>query len=133
MSATPNRRGLLRRLAGLLGWGAAVAAAPAATPAPARCRHYYDGVLWCPGRPGRTGHYDRDETGCPFCRAKELARAQGPPRLRVTTYVGDASGPLGTGPPRVTTYTSDGGLRLMTEPGGVTTYASDGPPRQRPG
>jgi hypothetical protein len=110
VNTRPHRRGLLRDLtAALFGGGAAPAAAAAPGPTP-RCQHYYDGVLWCRGRPGQTGYYLHDAYGCPFCHHEQLAQERGQP-----------AGPLG----RVTTYVYDGNSLRVGDPSGVTTVTYD--------
>jgi hypothetical protein len=109
MSASPNRRGLLRGLlAALFGWGAVGAAAEQAQPeAPPRCPHYFDGALWS-YRPGRTGYYVRDTSGCPYCRPRGWPLVtDSTDSTRVTTYVYDARLSLVTVPMCVMTYTYD--------------------------
>ncbi len=136
MSTRPNRRGLLRGLvAGLFGCGASAAAVTAArAEAPPRCPHYYDGVLWRQTRPGTSGHYRRDDEGCPYCRADELARKSGktqwPAGYQLTTYVCDESIPLQLDRTTVTTYTYDafGRLTSVTKVAPPTPSSNTGPP-----
>jgi hypothetical protein len=125
MSASFNRRGLLRGLlAGLLGGSAANPAAGQPQPeAPPRCPHYHDGLLWRPG-PEPAAYFVRDPAGCPFCQAG------GPALSGVTTYVYDARRPLPAGPTEWTTYAYDPERPPVTDPAHVTTSVYDpGRPR----
>jgi YD repeat-containing protein len=120
MTPHPTRRGLLGGLvASVLGLlpGARRQAA-AAAPAPPRCPHYHDGLLWCAGQPGQTGYYVRDGQGCPYC-------------------AGPAPGacPPGATLPPVATFSYEGpSLTLTTYLGGSqTSVAYDGRGRRPPG
>jgi hypothetical protein len=130
MSVTTTRRGLLRGLiAALFGWATAKAATAAASPAPPRCRHFYDGVLWSYGTAGRTGHYVRDAEQCPFCSAQELAQARPADRCTTTlaysTFLGGTGCSARDSLSQVTTYTYD--------PSNSTWYSSHHKPGPPPG
>jgi len=132
MNTQPSRRGLLRGLvAGLFGCAATTAGATAArSEAPPHCPHYYDGVLWRQGRPCTSGHYRRDDEGCPYCRAEELAKKSGrtpmPAGCQTTTYVYDPDMLRKLDRTNVTTYTYDRCRRLTS----VTGAASPAPSSQ---
>ena len=106
MVSSVTRRGFF---ASFVVAAAAVAGRGAAAAGPARCQHYYDGVLWCNGNPGRE-RYVRDETRCPFCAAQRSA--SGPlvahlPLGSRTTYVYDPGSPPKSCLSQVTTSTYD--------------------------
>ena len=71
MNRNLNRRGLFRAfLTAVCGSGAAAVSVAGSSPPP-RCRHYYDGVLWCSGHVDKLGWYTRDTAGCPYCHAEQ--------------------------------------------------------------
>jgi hypothetical protein len=109
-----TRRGVLGSLvAALLGLlRGPRATAAAAPPAPPRCAHYYDGVLWCALRPGRSGYYHHNPEGCPYCPTEGSSQTPLPPTsftCAITHTYDVAAGPIAcndlTG---VATYTYDG-------------------------
>jgi hypothetical protein len=110
----PTRRGVLGGLAaGLLALlrGATARAAEVPPEAPPRCPHYYDGVLWCAGTPGRAGYYVPDAQGCPYCPGEDAALRPSASATGTTSFAYDSHGALIFSPSHVTTYVYDASPR----------------------